>query len=134
MPWIYEQETGRLFQNGKLHGVGYSGRAGPARNNPVMEISRSTGPIPAGRWKIGTAFQHDHKGPIVMRLSPVGHEAYGRTGFLIHGDNKSHDASEGCIILGPTIRAAIRDSKDAELTVVPRLAPGAPAATPGVLR
>ncbi len=53
-----------------------------------------------------------------MNLDPVGHDALGRTDFRIHGDNVNHDASHGCIILGPLIRRAIADSADKVLEVV----------------
>jgi hypothetical protein len=53
-----------------------------------------------------------------MRLTPVGHDAFGRDGFLIHGDNLTHDASTGCIILPPEIRDMIAASEDRDLEVV----------------
>jgi hypothetical protein len=42
-------------------------------------------------------------------LTPDGHEAHGRTEFLIHGDSVDAPgtASEGCIILSPAIRKKI---------------------------
>ena len=35
--------------------------------------------------------------------------------FRIHGDNETHDASHGCIILGRSIREKIRDNKETVL-------------------
>jgi hypothetical protein len=54
-----------------------------------------------------------------MRLTPVGHNARGRSGFLIHGKSKKHpeDSSEGCIILDHDQRKAIAQSGDRELVV-----------------
>lgn len=88
--------------------------------HPVGAVADSSrGPIPSGRWRIGPAYLHPSKGPIVMTLSPVGHVAYYRDHFLIHGDNKLGNASEGCIILGRPLRHQIASSGDAELEVVP---------------
>ncbi len=48
-----------------------------------------------------------------MRLAPNdGHDMHGRDGFLIHGDNQVHDASNGCIILAHDLREKIAASKD----------------------
>jgi hypothetical protein len=53
-----------------------------------------------------------------MNLDPEsGTEPFGRSLFRIHGDNASHDASHGCIILGPLVRRRIAESGDTELTV-----------------
>lgn len=64
---------------------------------------------------------HATKGPVVMRLTPVGHTPHGRAGFLIHGESRANpgNASEGCIILGRTTRESISASHDADLEVVP---------------
>ncbi len=55
-----------------------------------------------------------------MRLTPVpGTQTFGRDGFLIHGDNRRHDASQGCIVLDRTARNRIATSGDTRLNVVP---------------
>jgi hypothetical protein len=119
MPWQYHQKTGQLFYDGQLVDTGYSGR-GAGKNNPQLEATANVGPIPSGAYKIGPAFTDGAKGPVVMRLTPVGHTAHGREGFLIHGDSRSHpgEASEGCIILDRTIRERIAASHDTALEVV----------------
>jgi hypothetical protein len=53
-----------------------------------------------------------------MALTPDGHDARGRDGFLIHGDNTRHDASTGCVILPRDIRDQISSSGDNEIEVV----------------
>ena len=121
MPWTYSQSTGELRHNGELVGTGYSGAgraASTGRNNPAMQTSANRGPIPQGQWRIGPAHNRLHKGPTVMALTAVGHNAFGRSGFLIHGDNPTNNASEGCIILGPAIRRQIAASGDPSLSVV----------------
>lgn len=117
MTWKYHQATGRLTRNGRVIAHGYSGH-GTGRNNPHMESHRNMGPIPKGRYKIGSRYNTAHHGPHVMRLTPDGHNARGRSGILIHGDNRRHDASQGCIILPRTIRDTIATSNDLDLHVV----------------
>ncbi len=47
-----------------------------------------------------------------FRLAPKGHDAHGRSGFQIHGNNVKNDASRGCIIMDFPVR--IRDPENAE--------------------
>lgn len=116
--FTYSQRTGELAQNGEFVGTGYSGN-GPGRNNPDMQAVHNVGPIPEGEYTIGLPYADPARGPCVMRLTPSSDtNEFGRSGFLIHGDNKTHTASEGCIILGPTIRQFIANSGDTVLTVV----------------
>ena len=106
--WTYAQSTGDLTgSDGSLAGVGYSGR-GTGLDNPSAQATVDIGPIPAGRWIIGPFFDDPGgKGPIVAHLTPVtGTETFGRSGFMIHGDNAAltHTASEGCVILAHSLR------------------------------
>lgn len=117
MTWTYRQSDGELLHNGEFIGTGYSGR-GDGRNNPDMEAAADEGPTPRGRYCIDGARFSQRLGPIVMNLDPIAHDACGRSLFRIHGDNANHDASHGCIILGPLIRRAIADSGDKTLEVV----------------
>lgn len=115
----YDQETGKISIGDALIGVGYSG-FGPGLDNPEMEAVHNVGPIPRGEWHIGHWDDHHaEKGPQVAVLSPVGHDAHGRSAFLIHGDNQdaNHTASHGCIIANRIIRNALRASGDTELVV-----------------
>lgn len=117
--YVYSQKTGILSLDGKEIARGYSGK-GEGLNNPVKEKVRNVGPIPAGMWQIGKAFNHPRLGPVVMPLTPIGHDAQGRDDFLIHGDNAKMNmtASEGCIILDRAIRDKIANSKITKLKVV----------------
>ena len=69
------------------------------------------GPIPRGKWEIGAFFDDPGgKGQVVAHLTPCdGTETFGRSGFLIHGDNSAlnHSASEGCIVAPRVIREQI---------------------------
>jgi hypothetical protein len=115
--WKYDQSAGELSRNGKVVARGYSGK-GSAKNDPDMEHVRATGPIPRGMWKIGEPHRSAKTGPYAMNLTPVGHDAKGRSAFQIHGDNATGTASSGCIILGPAQRRLIWESGDHDLEVV----------------
>ena len=101
----------------------YSGH-GVGLNNPDMESVPDVGPIPAGQWSIGEWIEdHPDLGRWAAPLTPVGHDAHGRTAFFIHGDTAEHNktASHGCIVCGPLGsggRMAIRDSGETDLLVV----------------
>ncbi len=119
MPWTYSQSTGALTQNGAPQGTGYSG-TGAGRNNAGMQGTANVGPIPQGTYTIGNAYDTRTHGPHVMRLTPApGTNTLGRDGFLIHGDNVRHDASQGCIVIDRATRDRISQSVDRQLQVVP---------------
>jgi hypothetical protein len=121
MPWIYSQSSGFIIQNvtGNHLGKGYSGK-GIYCNVPTYEHLKDEGTIPRGKYKIGKAFHHHKTGQYTMRLTPVGHNAHGRTGLLIHGDSKDNPggASTGCIVLPLHSRMLISASKDTDLEVI----------------
>lgn len=116
---VYDQASGHITIRSTLIGTGYSG-FGPGLDNPDMESVPSVGPIPRGGWKIERwDDHHGEKGPQVAALSPVGHNAHGRSAFLIHGPHADdhQDSSNGCIIAGRTIRNALRASGETTLEV-----------------
>ncbi len=104
----YNQKTGDIFLDDTYLGSGYSGH-GEGKNNHEMQAVPNVGPIPIGKYYIDKAFdQIPGKGPCVMHLWPLkATEDFGRSGFMIHGDNATHDASEGCIIQNRAIRTQI---------------------------
>lgn len=121
--WSYEVTSGSVSRDGVLAGTGYSGH-GEGLNNPAMEHVQNVGPLPRGRYTIGPFFDdlnHPGKGRVVAHLTPQpGTDDYGRSGFMIHGDNieMDHSASHGCIILMREVRRAMAGSDDTELDVV----------------
>lgn len=122
MPWTYSQATGQLHRDGAIVDRGYSGAGtttATGRNNPAMEAVAQAGPIPTGQYRVGTLRHSARTGPNVMDLTPVGHNAHGRTALQIHGDNRANNASHGCIVLGPAARLRIARSGDNVLNVVP---------------
>lgn len=118
MPWTYFQSTGVMQDpEGNPIATGYSG-FGDGRNNTAMEQVPNIGPIPRGSYRVGHARISTHTGPVSMDLMPIAAtQTFGRSGFLVHGDNLSHTASHGCIILARAVREKIDRSTDRELTV-----------------
>lgn len=124
MDFKYSQSTGLVSYLEQSIGTGYSGN-GPGLNNPNLQGARDIGPIPQGDYTIEKFFDDlDGKGPVVAHLIPdLNNEMYGRSGFMIHGDNSeaNHTASEGCIILPRAVREFISSAVTAgnnKLTVV----------------
>jgi len=120
--FVFVQSSGEFFHDKTLMERGYSG-FGEHANSPKSEDKANFGPIPQGRYSISTAYSHKTKGPVVMRLTPVGHKAKGRSGFLIHGDNQkgNRSASQGCIILSHKTRDFVATKISEGLEVVANL-------------
>ena len=108
-PWVYQQGTGHVqYAGATVDKTGYSGRW-DAKNKTQWATVPNLGPIPQGTYQISAPFTMTGKTAAgktwqmthVMRLTPIGHNANNRNGFLIHGDSnlRPGDASKGCIIL-----------------------------------
>lgn len=119
MNWKYDQTSGSLYSpEGEVSGVGYAGK-GLGKNNPSLQSVKNTGPIPKGWYTIGEAFTHPHTGPVSMRLTQdKENEMFDRDRFLMHGDNPTHTASDGCIIMGHDVRVLVSKSTVRRLQVV----------------
>jgi hypothetical protein len=123
MPHIYEQKTGKWTHDtgaAQFTWTGYSGH-GEGKNNPAMQAVHDVGPIPCGKYLIGTFFDHPEKGPVVARLTPLPEtNTFGRTALELHGDSiqAPGTASLGCIIQSRPAREHIRDSHDYNLEVI----------------
>jgi len=79
------------------------------RNNPSAINIKDKGPIPTGAFYITGVTSS--KGPNTIVLQPDGNnDMYGRNDFRIHGDNSSNNASQGCIIMGPSGRQKVVDA------------------------
>jgi hypothetical protein len=118
---LFSQSTGAVTLRGTLLCHGYSGH-GEGKNNPALEAWIKIGPIPAGLYRIARWIDHHPtKGNDVAVLAPVGHNARGRSGFLIHGDSKDHpgEASEGCPTINNPYRHQLRESGAEFMEVVP---------------
>jgi len=112
--YTYNQKTGDFKgsdTNGdKIDAKGYSGTnssgAWAGYNNPYNETVPDVGPIPVGKYLADSVKGSPSSNTIV--LSPTAEtDTKGRNGFLIHGDNKYHDASKGCIVLDAEIRKTL---------------------------
>jgi Protein of unknown function (DUF2778) len=118
--WLYEQNSGKLTDpTGTFSWVCYSG-CGAGLNNPAMEHAKNVGPIPRGIYKLGEFLSDAEKGPFVSRLFLLTGDDFGRSGFMIHGDNRGldHTASEGCIIAPHELRVKMSQSDDRKLEVI----------------
>lgn len=117
----YEQATGTLTDaSGNLEGTGYSGSP-LARNDPSQQEIENVGPIPRGLWKVAGMIPKSDHGPYALVLLPQnGTITFGRSGFLMHGDEIAHPgfASHGCIIMPRSTREAVWTSSDHILEVV----------------
>lgn len=121
--WTYQQANGWLDKDGILVSkTCYSG-FDEGLNNPAKEAIPNLGPIPAGLWTIsGPPFSGEH-GPYCLRLSPkAGTETFGRSAFLMHGDEVEHPgehlASHGCIVADRVTRERVYQSGDVDLEVI----------------
>lgn len=121
MTWTYSQRTGELKHNARIITIGYAGR-GLGYNNPKMENLANIGPLPKGKYTIIELIEsHRTTGKYSLRLLPASNnKMYGRSGFLIHGDNNKRNgtASHGCIILKLVYRKQIWESNDRQLEVI----------------
>ena len=122
---VYGQSSGAIWladgeDSRALIGHGYSGR-GSHVNKGESETILGWGPIPRGVWRVGRPVNHPRLGPKAFPLTPVGHDAFHRSDFFIHGDNRGANgtASSGCIIAGLAIRAVIEALQIRTLEVVP---------------
>jgi hypothetical protein len=116
----YSQSTGILSGlPGEQFAIGYSG-IGPDRNNPEAQSHHGAGPIPRGRWLIGSPEESPRVGPMAIPLLPSADcDTCGRGSFYIHGDAKEHPgaASHGCIVMSRAVREAIVNGGFDELEV-----------------
>jgi len=118
MGWVYYQSSGRLELDGRLVGTGYSGAPGYI-NDPNEEDKKDRGPVPRGRYSIGSPRYSTTTGPYALPLTPIDHSAHGRNHFQIHGDSRRHPgtASSGCVILPREVREIIGSSGSSILEV-----------------
>lgn len=109
---------GVIVINGISYPGNYSGH-GEGLNNPEMEQDKGVGRLPRGIYKIGPWHYDPHLGPIVATLTMVSGNAFGRSGFYVHGDNQmvNHSASDGCIVASRAIRTAMQASGETQLQV-----------------
>lgn len=118
--WIYSQSKATMSHDGFTTMIGYAGN-GQGLNNPNAQNIVGHGPLPQGFYIIGSPHDSPHTGLFTLDLTPdESNIMFGRSLFRIHGDNPemNDSASDGCIILGRTMREAIASSGDNRLQVV----------------
>lgn len=104
--WRYNSATGEFGRDGRVACIGYSGFE-QGKNSPEYEGIVDIGPIPRGLYQIGLPHTSARTGPLSFNLTPIGHDARGRTDFKVHGDNARHNASHGCVIITRFYREAL---------------------------
>ena len=124
--YVYEIASGKLYSaNGNLISEGYSGSE-EAKNNPAAVQEVAKGPIPPGLYTMSMIRDvngqpcdyEDKKKPVIRLIPDRTNEMYGRSGFLIHGDNTDHTASEGCVIMDYPTRVYLASGADNRLEVI----------------
>jgi len=125
--WLYEIISGKMYDmaldGAYLAGTAWSGYD-VHRNNPASCIVHHLGPIPPGVYQIEPARDSTELGPLVLDLTHVVGDNFGRSLFRIHGDNRTPqlwDASHGCIIAEHALRVTLSESTDRTLLVVAEL-------------
>lgn len=116
--WLYVQSTGDLFSGSSYVETGYSGAVPGGKNDPSKECVRNVGPIPRGYYSVGSAIQTPTPTTLPLTADNPAYCTPPRSGFLIHGDNSTSTASQGCIILSRATRDRINASDDQRLRVV----------------
>lgn len=105
MAWTYSLQTGLISHDG--------GTMGSAQTAAATGAS-----IPPGQYLIGAARLHPMLGPHAMLLRPIGHDAGGRSGFMIHGGSARFGEGEVGIVADEALRLQIAHSGDTQLFVV----------------
>lgn len=110
--YTYNQTTGE-FYGGNIYAVGYSGH-GAGLNNPAAQDQANVGPIPTGTYTLSGAYSSSTGRPTFDTMPSSDTrggfpEDRNPDSFRIHADNSDHDfsASEGCIILDPSVRSQL---------------------------
>jgi hypothetical protein len=116
--WLYVQSTGDLFSGSSYVETGYSGAVPGGKNDPAKECVKNVGPIPRGYYGIGAAISRPTATTLPLTADNPNYCVPARSGFLIHGDNSTGTASQGCIILSRATRDRINASDDKRLRVV----------------
>ena len=116
--WKYVQSSGDLFLSGEYFETGYSGALPNGKNDPEKECVRNVGPIPRGYYSIGAERIGPTQVTLPLTADDPSHCSPARSGFLIHGDNTTGTASQGCVILSLGMRKTISGSTDKRLQVV----------------
>jgi hypothetical protein len=120
MTWEYNVKEHKFYQNGVFKYTAYYAGATGYKNDSAKECVKEKGPLPRGRYTIGSPHNSAHTGKYTLSLTPASSNAMcGRDAFKIHGMNGDHpaDSSNGCIIASLSVRKDIWSSGDTELIV-----------------
>lgn len=125
MPWLFNSNSGRLWNPQGLHAAtgyagGNEGKNPEGVNNAKLQNVKSVGPLPCGLYIMQEPLPQSQLGPYAIPLKPAdSNEMYGRGGFYCHGDTSelNHSASEGCMIFPRAVREEMWNSGDRQVLV-----------------
>lgn len=120
MSWEYDVAKHSFSLNGVYQfTANYAGASG-YKNFYTYECVKNKGPLPRGKYTIGSPHNSPHTGKYTLSLTPkLSNDMCGRDAFKIHGLSRSDPAnsSEGCIVAPLSVRKSIWKSGDRELIV-----------------
>ncbi len=120
---VYSQSTGSMTCTNDATGLQYLSCSGlyagngSGLNNPNAQNQHNVGPLPQGNYVVGAP--NNRRGPYTRPLTPdPSNNMFGRSGFLIHGDNaaQNNSASEGCIVAPRDCRSGIPTGETLRVT------------------
>jgi hypothetical protein len=110
----YAGNDSRIPQNpNRIHG----------KNNPNMCSVHFIGPLPPGKYNIGSFENHPVVGENSAQLTQISGNTFGRSAFFIHGQEAPNGSnylqeSEGCIVVPHNDRLKIAALAPKILTVI----------------
>lgn len=118
----YSQTQGLVLnESGTIVAEGWSGNH-TGKNNPDMQAAHNVGPLPQGLYRVGQWQDHPRLGPMVVPLTQIEGETFGRSDFWIHGPSTAPSRygqeSEGCIVLPRADRQHVHDLNPGFVRVV----------------
>lgn len=90
---------------------------GGAQNDPRLCDMIDIGAIPRGTWHMFDAVDSDSLGKVTIPLTPLDHDAHGRTNFTIHAVKRKKADAPG-IEMPLDVRIALNESEDSTLRVI----------------
>ncbi|WP_426727910.1 tlde1 domain-containing protein [Enterobacter cloacae complex sp. 326A8] len=91
MSWEYNVKEHKFYLDGVYQfDADYAGASG-YKNDPSQECVKNSGPLPRGKYTIGSPHNSAHTGKYTLSLTPYStNEMCGRDSFKIHGKSSLH--------------------------------------------
>jgi hypothetical protein len=115
--YVYNLRTGQLTLDNQLIGVGFSG-TGAAKNNPALQNQATTGPIPAGEWRMLKPVKDFKTGePIIAMHHLMNPPVRFGERFTLHPDTRINAGASG-IAMPRNVCDALKIGNNTRLKVV----------------